>query len=396
MSLKNIVVIVFLIYSKPIWAQKFKFEVPFTFSQPLSLEASVNHKVFRVHGQRFFPKGQVAKHNQPLIIAHGIFNSYGVTIKLAQYLQKQGYDVWVYNHPGFGQEGFITKEVGSSKVSLEGDYGLMSLVEGVGHVIKYVTQKTQQTPIFAGYSLGGMVLDLYLHGASQVTDSGRILFDADLSKWRQKSLQRAVYLGAPVFSFREMTRGLKILYGASYCYSCLFSKKDKQILKFGFGQSKTSVVQTFDWLSRWLPESIWGLVLRDIAYFKNMDSTTRHKLGQYLAQHFSNIHSDLVHDLARLSPQIEPSHLNSGLPLIDTFYIVGNRDGLANHLLINKYLKDRQKINPRHQLLMLDQVGHLDLMEETIIQKTYGPILLKWLLSADRVQSNCEKANLLN
>lgn len=377
----------FVFYSPASTAQKFKFEA--TLLGDSGLGSAQN---YRFYGQRF-PSSKLNSTNPSVIIAHGIFNSYGVTVKLAQYLQKHGFDVWVYNHPGFGQKGLVTKEVGRSLSNLQGDYGLMSIVQGVDAMVRYVTQQTQQPPIFVGYSLGGMALDLYLHGAKHISKSGELFLDSSLARVRQQSLHRAVYLGAPLFSFREMTRGLKIIFGASYCYTCFMPKKNKRILNLGLGNEQSRLASVVNWLSHWLPDSVWGLILKDVTHYKNMDAETRQNLGQYLVRQFSNIHSDLIHDLASLASKIEQSHLSSGLPDVNALYVVGTYDGLADHALIKKYLLNKQKINPHHQLLTVEQVGHLDLMEQYVIKNFYGPHLIRSLLNKEPIlnQSNsCE------
>lgn len=67
---------------------------------------------FEFHGRRF--NRHSTNTHPPLILAHGVMNPYGVVEKLARHFERQGFDVWIYNQPGFGQEGKVTKAVQGS------------------------------------------------------------------------------------------------------------------------------------------------------------------------------------------------------------------------------------------------------------------------------------------
>ncbi len=338
---------------------------------PSSAEG-VESTQFRFHGRRFNRhsnrSAESASKRPPIILAHGILNSYGVTEKLAKYFERQGFDVWVYNQPGFGQEGKVTKAVQISS----GEYGLMALVNGVDKMVEHVTQATGTKPVFGGFSLGGIVLELYLQGVVSIDADGNAEIDKSKSIERQKGISRAIFLGAPVLSFNEMTRGLKLIYGAAYCVGCIVGDRGG-FLDFGLGK-KGSVVGKVAGVSTTLtPSVLLNFYLQDVTNYQNLDCDSR-STGKYLASRFSNIHSDLVRDLVKTSRKSD-SIKSSPLVHVDAIYVVGTKDGLANYKQIRTIFEQRREANPRHQMITVEGAGHLDLMENKVIESKYGEIL---------------------
>ncbi|MBN8541446.1 MAG: alpha/beta fold hydrolase [Deltaproteobacteria bacterium] len=337
---------------------------------------------FRFHGRRFNRQSALnnepARSRQPVILAHGILNSYGITEKLARFLESQGFDVWVYNQPGFGQEGKVTKAVQSTS----GDYGLMALVNGVDKMVEHVTKATGQKPIFGGFSLGGIALELYLQGVVSIDGEGNAEIDKRKSVERQKSISRAVFLGTPVLSFNEMTRGLKLIYGAAYCVGCIVGDRGG-FLDFGLGRKGSIVGKAAGVSTALTPSVLLNFYLQDVTNYHNLDADSR-LTEKYLASRFSNIHSDLVQDLVKASRKSD--NLKS-LPLehVDAIYVVGTKDGLANYKQIRTMFEKRREFNPHHQMITVEGAGHLDLMENKVIESKFGEML------GDRLRSPSNK-----
>ncbi len=323
---------------------------------------------FRFYGRRF--RGPESDNGQrvPVILAHGILNSYGVTEKLALYLEKQGFDVWTYNQPGFGQEGQVTKAISADR----GEYGLMALVNGVDKMVEHVTKTTGQAPIFGGFSLGGIALELYLQGVTGFDAEGNAQVDTRKSSVRQKRLSRAMFLGAPVLSFSEMTRGLKLMYGAAYCTACIVGDKSG-FLNLGLGRKNSLVSKVAGVTTAVVPNALLKFYLQDVTNYQNLDSDSR-STEQYLARRFSNIHMDLVRDLVTASKKVETLKA-SPLLHVDAIYIVGTKDGLANHKQVRNVFEQRRAQNQDHQLISVEDAGHLDLMENRVIEGKYGETL---------------------
>lgn len=360
-----------------VWAQ----------SSGQSFELTDKDSQYRFHGRRF--SGQLvrtsdASSRPPFILAHGILNSYGITEKLAKYLEAQGFDVWIYNQPGFGQEGKVTTKVGSGgpqvgAKEMATDYGLLSLVSGVEAMVKHVTKVTGKKPMFGGFSLGGIALDLYLQGVVGIEQDGSVLVDRRKSTLRQKSLARAVFIGAPVLSFTEMTRGLKIMYGAAACANCVIGERRTGFLNLGLGQSESVVSKAAGWTTKLTPNLLLKFYLQDVTNYQNLDADSR-ATDKYLALRFSNIHMDLIRDLVRASKKIDSLKANP-LTHVDAIYVVGTKDGLANYRQVKAVVDERSRFNPGHQLITVEGAGHLDLMENKMIEGKYGEILKDRLLA---------------
>lgn len=331
---------------------------------------------FRFHGRRF---NRHSSMRPPIILAHGILNSYGVTEKLARHFERQGFDVWIYNQPGFGQEGKVTKALPGSI----GEYGLMALVNGIEKMVEHVTKETGQKPIFGGFSLGGIALELYLQGVVAIDNEGNAEIDRKKSVARQKSLSRAIFLGTPVLSFSEMTRGLKLMYSAAYCVGCVIGDRGG-FLEFGLGKKDSIVGKAAGVSTTLMPSFLLNFYLQDVTNYQNLDPDSR-ATEKYLSSRFSNIHADLVRDLVKASRKSD-SLKAAPLVHVDAIYVVGTKDGLANHNQIRTIFEQRREANPRHQLITVEGAGHLDLMENTVIESKYGNILGERLKSPMNLQ----------
>ena len=324
---------------------------------------------FRFHGRRFNRHG-----GPPMILAHGILNSYGVTEKLARFFEKQGFDVWIYNQPGFGQDGKVTKAIDG----ISGSYGLTALVNGVDKMVEHVTKATGQKPVFGGFSLGGIALELYLQGVTGFDAEGNAEIDQRKSTVRQKKLARAVFLGTPVLSFEHMTRGLKLMYGAAYCVGCVIGDRSG-FLDFGLGKKDSLVAKAAGLSTTLTPSPLLNFYLQDVTNYENLDPDSR-KTDKYLSTRFSNIHMDLVRDLVKTSRKSD-SMKTSALTHVDAIYVVGTKDGLANHAQIRTVFERRRSLNPNHQMISVEGAGHLDLMENKVIDAKYGQALSERLKS---------------
>jgi len=325
---------------------------------------------FRFHGRRFnrHSEDRSVRSPPPVILAHGILNSYGVNEKLARFFEKQGFDVWVYNQPGFGQEGKVTK----ATLGSVGEYGLMALVNGVDEMVEHVTKATGKKPIFGGFSLGGIALALYLQGVTGIDAEGNMEVDRKRSVSRQKRLSRAVFLGTPVLSFEHMTRGLKLMYGAAYCVGCIVGDRTG-FLDFGLGKKDSLVAKAAGISTALTPSTLLNFYLQDVTNYKNLDPDSR-ATDKYLSLRFSNIHSDLIRDLVKASRNLDDMRA-SALTHIDVIYVVGTKDGLSNHSQIRFVFEQRRAANPNHQMISVEGAGHLDLMENKVIESKYGEIL---------------------
>lgn len=145
-------------------------------------------------GKRYLNEGA-----QPVILAHGFSgngNEFDLPRRehnLAVYLARRGYDVWVSSFRGNGREPNLSLCNGwSHSMDHLAAYDAPALIEGV-------TVRTGRRPAWIGHSMGGMVLYMYLQGASFRRREGREVFSADLALAAERNQQLAcgVAIGSP-------------------------------------------------------------------------------------------------------------------------------------------------------------------------------------------------------
>lgn len=239
-------------------------------------------------------------------------------------------------------------------------------------MVNHVAKATGQKPIFGGFSIGGIALELFLQGAVEIDADGNLQVDQRKSLARQRKLSRAIFLGTPVLSFSEMTRGLKQMYGAAYCLNCVIGDR-VGFLDFGLGKKDSLVGKVAGLSTALMPSVLLNLYFQDISNYQSLDPDSR-ATEKYLASRFSNIHSDLVLNIVKASRKLDTLKPNA-LHHVDAIYVVGTKDGLANSKQIRTIFEQRREANPRHQMITVEGAGHLDLMENTVIKANYGKIL---------------------
>ena len=136
---------------------------------------------------------------QPILLAHG-FSGNGLEFdlphrkhNLALYLAERGYDVWISSFRGCGNGPYECKARDwSHSVDELAALDAPALVEGI-------TEATGRRPIWIGHSMGGIVLYMYLLGATVEMTNGsyRVLVDPSLIEERNHSILGGVTIGSP-------------------------------------------------------------------------------------------------------------------------------------------------------------------------------------------------------
>ncbi len=136
---------------------------------------------------------------QPILLVHG-FNGNGMEFdlphrrhNLALYLAERGYDVWISSFRGCGVGPYECK-ANDWNHSVDDLAGLdaPALVNGI-------TLATGRRPLWIGHSMGGIVLYMYLQGATaKMTDGGyQVTVDPGLIEERNGSILGGVTIGSP-------------------------------------------------------------------------------------------------------------------------------------------------------------------------------------------------------
>jgi len=157
-------------------------------------------------GETFVLRGyrMPAFDRQPLILWPGFFQNGFVydlepgRVSLAEYLWRQGFDLWIIHSRGTASSGGR-----GTSVCLD-DYA----AEEIPAVIDFVAANTGRRPIYVGHSQGGITAILSMMGAVRTREGGTILSD-DQARRRQESLKGLVTIGSfPDFNFSRNS-GLK-------------------------------------------------------------------------------------------------------------------------------------------------------------------------------------------
>lgn len=361
------------VFAQPSLAQS----PPVELEIPLKVTTSSERVVeFLVQAKVYHPPAHLSSPTDShVILTHGIINSDGIVQKLAEKLAREGFTVWTYNQPGFGQERRITMAMNGS---VRGDYGITALAGAVDAMARLVTKQTGQKPIFIGYSLGGVALRLHLNGLQMIDADGRPHLNSRLANQRQQALERAVFISAPALTTEDMPRGLRLLYESARCANCVFGHREG-FLDLGLGQEKSLTGSTLGISTRWTPEIVLRSVFRDVTVWENLDPESRN-IADYLKRNFSNIHTDLLQDLTNSAKHFSQIKLPPP-KYVPTLQIVGTKDGIADH---KKMLETPR--SPNHEVLLVEGVGHLDILENKVLDSGLARDLVKRIRpSTDRL-----------
>ncbi|MBN2026876.1 MAG: alpha/beta fold hydrolase [Actinobacteria bacterium] len=144
-------------------------------------------------------KRYVNEGGQPVLLAHGFLGN-GLEFdlphrrhNLALYLAERGYDVWISSFRGCGNGPYecCINDWGHSVDELAA-LDAPALIDGV-------TRATGKRPIWIGHSMGGMVLYMYLLGATVEMTNGsfRVVVDPSLANIRNASILGGITIGSP-------------------------------------------------------------------------------------------------------------------------------------------------------------------------------------------------------
>ncbi len=145
-----------------------------------------------LRGKRYAVPG-----GQPIVLAHG-FTGNGLEFdipkkgyNLAAYLARRGFDVYLYSIRGCGREPYVA-DAGDWLHTMDHFAALdvPTLVEGI-------TRETGKKPAWLGHSMGGMILYMYLQGATFDREM-RFSADAALAAERNNTIAAGVTLASPV------------------------------------------------------------------------------------------------------------------------------------------------------------------------------------------------------
>lgn len=170
--------------------------------EDLGYDSDFETTVETIHTEDEVPlklKRYVNRGGQPILLAPGylangfVFDLPHIDHNLAVFFANNGYDVWVSSFRGCGKEPYRC--------------GINDWNHSIDHLaaldapalIGGVTRATGKPPIWIGHSMGGMVLYMYLQGATikETNGSFRVSCDPGLAAHRNKSILGGITIGSP-------------------------------------------------------------------------------------------------------------------------------------------------------------------------------------------------------
>lgn len=320
-----------------------------------------------MNGKRFHREGA-----PPVVLAHGFLNN-DVSLEIwAEYLYKAGYDVWVFNHLGFGLNGRISY----SKNYQPGDYGFINLLNGMDQVIRHVKKVSGQKITYMSFSMGGMTFYQYVAGTYGEDKNGIPLRDQKLAQERQNMFAKSVTIGAPNFDLKGLGIHLQMLgkYGSKLFNGPLKNLHTFVPLGLGKETNKLSSAGGLVGLAqKFLSTEIMTHVMADVMHLPNM-GPYKNNLNEVLNYKFSNPHTDILRSFANM---IANRHALPAPEMhIPNLALIGSLDRLApaRQLLRQQTELMKQDLSLHHSIV-LGGYGHLDLINRAAIDLVGSDVL---------------------
>jgi pimeloyl-ACP methyl ester carboxylesterase len=332
-------------------------------------------------------KRYVNEGGQPLLLAHG-FTGNGLEFdlphrghNLALYLAERGYDVWISSFRGCGNGPYRcrTKDWDHSVDELAA-LDAPALVNGV-------TLATGRTPIWVGHSMGGIVLYMYLLGATVERTNGsyHTTVDPSLIEERNRSLLGSVTIASPP----------SLTYGGGDWIAKLeslpFYRANARFLvryleSMGRVSPKLSVSGLRDFVTRF-PRLGRILAQRGpiaIALYNpdNVDADVGYSLLKWASDNVSTRMASQFLALA-LDPELrtysKESSYTANMHRITSplLFITGSEDFVgAENIRLDGYEKVS---SPLKRFKFYDGYGHTDLVMGKRVEEEVYPVILSWI-----------------
>jgi hypothetical protein len=259
---------------------------------------------------------------------------------------------------------------------------MTALSGAVGAIAETVYRNTKMKPIFIGYSLGGIALEMYLQGLERIEENGRPILNSRAAVHRQKKLTTAVFISKPALTKEDMPRGLRLLYESARCASCVFGHREG-FLDLGLGRERSLTSPALGFSMFMTPELVLRSAFQDFAVWENLDADSK-RVADYLAKNFSNIHMDLLRDLMHEIHQFDNTKLTA-LKHVHSIQIVGTHDVVADHKKIAETHRARLSHSPLHDLILVEGVGHLDILENKVLTSGLANDLIRRIDATSRL-----------
>jgi pimeloyl-ACP methyl ester carboxylesterase len=302
---------------------------------------------------------------KPIVLAHGFLNNDEAMDIWARKFYNLGYDVWVFNHLGFG----LKDRMSYTKNYQPGDYGFANLLNGMDQVIHHIVKTTNMKVIYTSFSMGGMTFYQYVAGSYGEDQNGLPKRSKTLAKERQELIAEAITIGAPNYDMRGLGLFLRAITKIGYLLldGPLKNAHFQVPLALGMATEKNiGVGGLFALGQKVIRKEILTPILADAMHLPNMGEH-QNNLNYVFNFNFSNPHTDILRSFARMY------RFSHRLPAPEITFpnlvVMGSLDRLAPPKQLLWHQKGLTQQAAPHRAILLGGYGHLDLIYDKAVDE---------------------------
>ncbi len=324
---------------------------------------------------------------QPVLLVHGFFGN-GLEFdlphrehNLALYLAEHGYDVWISSFRGCGREPYRCG-VGDWRHSVDHLAALDAPA-----LVDRVRESTGRRPIWIGHSMGGMVLYMYLQGASPTGGDGelRASLDPGLAEERNRAVLGGITIGSPPGLHRgggdwirdlERMPFFRALAGALLRWLAVQDRLSPRVPASRIGE----MVTRFPRLGRVL--AVRGPIARFLYNADNVDPDAGWSLLKWASDDVTARMAAQIVALAR-DPDFRDFHREVNYTAhmraitAPLFFITGTKDFVGDE---NVRLDAYEKVSSQpRRFKCYPDYGHTDLVMGKRVREEVYPDILSWI-----------------
>lgn len=335
-----------------------------------------------IYGRRYHNPGGI-----PIVLAHGFVNNYWAMEAVGVELYKRGFDVFMYNHPGFGLTGERSYLNGQEPDGL----GVAKLANAADLVIHFAHALTGKKVAWVGFSMGGMVLHQLVSGTIGVEKSGYPIRDPEVARQRRSLLRSGVAIGAPPYNLAGVSTHFQAtgLFFQLLMRLGVLSDQSKEI-PLGLGgplrelARESALGRLIDAIPKTgIGEFLANTLISDMGDLYHFGSK-RDQFKYIFAREFTNPTTGILDSFSKMQLlTVEPPVDAGSVPILE---IIASKDKLANPSRIISRLVRLHAQNPQNAGIIMADTGHYHLVLPAIIDY-YIDRLANFVVDAEGYQS---------
>ncbi len=314
-----------------------------------------------LQGKHFANEG-----GKPILLLHGFMESFHIWSVIDQHLYHEGYDVYLFNLRGHGNE----EEKSRPKLSYSRKTPTMGFDEIIAYdlptIINFIQKKTKKKVTIIGHSMGGMSSRLFVSGL-QKDKNDTMKFSQRASSIAKKKISKIIAIASPSH-FKNTSQLIRDLWPFGERYNYLIRKVMLSSLLSQRGPDERNLLtQLIDDITEFgIKFPLVQNALKAIFSFENFEEK---EFSDFIHRQVSVPHQDLFDDSANwirrgiyTSRSGRMDYSNFYLPNNLPYTMIGlSRDGLADLTDIEKDYAS-QGNRPDIKFIRNDDFNHVDVV----------------------------------